>query len=78
MTSLLISFGQAHTHKINNKLFHNNVICKLSSSQLDFKGLRTKAFELFGQRWSFSYPVEKASDPEFMRHFPEGIVELEV
>jgi hypothetical protein len=64
----LISFGSAHTHKVNGKLLHNNVLAKVRN--------RDHAFELFGNKWAFEYKEENLGQDKIKAYFPDGIIDL--
>lgn len=66
--SILISFGQAHVHKVNGKILHSNVLARVRD--------RDHAFELFGPVWSFSYTDEEMWKDKIEKYFPEGIIDL--
>lgn len=64
----LISFGQAHTHKVNGKLLHNNVLARVRD--------RAHAFELFGDKWAFEYKEENLGQDKIKAYFPNGIIDF--
>ena len=71
---IYISFGQVHTHKINNTTFDCDCLAAITCDNHE-KG-RQKAFEYFGDQFFTSYDADKIKDPEFMSWFPRGILEV--
>ena len=63
---ILITFGQAHVHCVNNHTLDFNCVAVVES--------REKAFELFGDKFATSYGIERLKDYDFMQHFPRGVI----
>lgn len=55
---------------------NQDVLCKLTSEGMSHGELRQKAFELFGQKWGTSYNVDE--EARIIKHFPRGVIELQV
>jgi hypothetical protein len=66
-----ITFGQDHTHRVNNQTFDKNCVAVIESDNA-VTG-RAKAFELFGHEWSMEYP-EKYWDDKSLEWFPRGCI----
>jgi hypothetical protein len=64
------TFGQSHIHKVNGKIFDRNCVVKL-----DCPDPRAEMHRLFGPAWSMHYSPEEIT-PEFMSHFPRGVIEI--
>lgn len=63
--SVLVSFGQTHTHSINGITIDKDCIVKVES--------RKRALELFGEWFCFTYT---ADCPPRMEFFPRGVIDL--
>lgn len=68
-----VTFGQDHVHRVNEKTFDCDCVAFYESE--DYSTGRDKAFELFGQKFSFHY-VEKDFDFSSMRFYPRGFIEV--
>ena len=68
-----ITFGQAHIHKINNKIFDKDCIAVIECNTPE-EG-RKKAFEIFGTKFCFEYP-ESYFDHSKMNFFPRGYIKV--
>lgn len=69
MKTAYFSFGQTHTHRINNVTLDKDILVKITA-----KDPRARMFELFGPKWAFEY---NEITPDMERHFPRGVVEIE-
>ena len=65
-----VTFGQAHTHRVNGKTFDCNSVAVIESDTWE-EG-RAKAFELFGRQFCFEYFNEKPD----MSFFPRGLIKV--
>jgi hypothetical protein len=63
-----VTFGAAHTHKINGVLLDKNCVAVV-------QGDRDRVFELFGTRFCFEYPEDFWDDSK-LHYFPRGYVEV--
>lgn len=73
MPKTFITFGQSHTHRVNNKTFDCDCVAAIESND-EYQG-RAIAFELFGPKWHNSY---FGSFPEDKLHFfPRGIIDVD-
>lgn len=68
-----VTFGQIHTHSINGKTFDKDCVAVIESK--NEKTGREKAFELFGQKFSFEYS-EKEFNMDNMYYYPRGLIEV--
>ena len=71
---IYVTFGQAHTHRINNKTFDCDCVAVLEDES-PTKG-REKVFETFGTKFCFEYP-EQFFDHSTMKHFPRGFINVD-
>lgn len=62
-----VTFGQQHTHRVNNTTFDCDCVARV-------KGDRDRVFELFGPKFCFAYDNEKEVNLEY---FPRGIINVE-
>jgi len=69
-----VTFGQSHTHKINNKIFDKDCVAVIESNSP--KEGRKKAFEIFGPKFCFEYPEDHWDDAN-LKYFPRGYLEVE-
>jgi len=75
MSKIYITFGQGHTHRVNNKTFDCDCVAVINA--IDEEAGRTRAHELFGPQWSTSYTEEMFIKGDFMKYFPRGEMEVE-
>lgn len=68
-----ITFGQAHIHRVNNKIFDKDCVAVIEAESES--AARKIAFEHFGPVWSFSYPEDRWGKDE-MKYFPRGLIEV--
>ena len=68
-----VTFGQVHVHEIGEKRLDRNCVAVFDAPSPE-QG-RRRAFELFGDKFSFEYS-EQEFDKDMMLHFPRGFVEL--
>jgi len=66
--NLLISFGQGHSHTINEQYFDKDCIAVVPCT--NYKEGRSIAFKLFGEYFATSYTEEQW--PEIAKYFPRG------
>jgi len=66
MKTSWFTFGQAHRHNINGQIFDKDTVVEITSFEP-----RNVMFETFGNKWSMEY-----SAPPDMKHFPKGIIKL--
>lgn len=64
--SCYITFGQAHTHRVNGVTLDCDSVAKVRD--------RDQAFELFGPKFGTSYTEEEIM--KVMHYFPRGIIDL--
>lgn len=69
MTKIYITFGQVHTHRVNNQTFDCDCVAVIHCN--DHGHGREIAFEHFGPKFAFSY-----DDPPNMYYFPRGIMNV--
>lgn len=69
-TKTYVTFGQAHYHVIDGKVFDKDCVAVLSY------GGRERAFELFGRKFCFEYE-EQYWDGSDMKYFPRGYIEVD-
>lgn len=71
MKKFYFTFGQVHTHRVNNITWDRDSICEIEA---DDEG---KAREImvahFGQKWAFCYPDINAV---IIEYFPRGVIPL--
>ena len=73
MDKFYITFGQAHTHRVNGKTFDKNCLCEIEAES--HEQARERAFEVFDGVFCTSYGEDKLD--EFLPYFPRGIIKLE-
>ena len=71
MKELFISFGQQHTHRVNNVTFDKDSIARIKCK--DYADGRKIAFELFGDKFAFDYSKEEIE--KSLHFFPRGIID---
>lgn len=64
--STIITFGQSHIHKVGKHVLDKDSLARVAD--------RNHAFELFGDKWAFSYTEVEASQK--LHYFPRGIIDL--
>lgn len=69
-----ITFGQGHAHRHGNVTLDCNIVAVIERPTE--KEARDRAFELWGDKWAFSYP-EHRFGPEQQKFFPRGTIEVE-
>lgn len=70
---LYVSMGQVHRHEINGKVIDKDSIAVINCT--DYADGRRIAFELFGDKFCFTYSEEQLSE-KCMCHFPRGKIEV--
>jgi hypothetical protein len=68
-----VTFGQNHVHSVDGKTLDRNCVAVLKARTWE-EG-RRKAFEYFGDKFSFSYHGDEWIDDN-MKYFPRGYIEL--
>lgn len=66
---LYITFGQSHTHRVNNVTFDKDLVAIIKCD--NYHHGREIARELFNNVYATSY-TEDQVDEKFMSHFPRG------
>jgi len=71
---ILISFGQDHVHYINDKTFDHNCLAIIEGE--NWNDCRDKAHRYFNGKFCTDYPIEKLNDPNFMKWYYRGGIEV--
>jgi len=72
-----VTFGQVHRHEIGDKIIDRNCLVLLRFDHNDQNKAREKCFELFGDKFCFTYFDPKREKVEqLLRYFPRGVIEL--
>lgn len=74
MKTTYITFGQAHTHRVNGKTFDCDCVATIRAETAEAG--RKEAFELFGRKFCFEY-FDDAFDHTTMHYFPRGLIAVE-
>jgi hypothetical protein len=68
-----VTFGQTHTHSVNNKTFDRNYVAVIKADSA-LQG-REKAFEYFGDKFFTTYTDENWNEDK-LSFFPRGYIEI--
>jgi hypothetical protein len=68
-----VTFGQAHTHLIGDKIFDRNSVAVIDSKDA-MTGCQ-RAFELFGNKFCTTY-TENDFNIDDMKYFPRGFIDV--
>jgi len=71
MGKTYVTFGQGHTHRVNNKTFDCDCVAVIEASS-SIEG-REKAFEYFNGKFCFEY-FDDAFDFDMLKYFPRGLI----
>lgn len=69
-----VTFGQIHVHSVNGKTFDKDCVAVIEAK--DAEAGRAKAFEIFGEKFCFTYPEDKFIKDKMMEWFPRGLIEV--
>lgn len=78
MASILVTFGQAHAHRVNGKTFDKDSVARIKCES-HVQG-RKRAFELFDGKFFTTYNETgegALSADDITRYFPRGIIDVE-
>jgi hypothetical protein len=64
-TFVYVTFGQAHTHRLNNATFDCDCVARV-------RGDRTTVVKLFGRKWAFLYHTLNEVG---LQYYSRGIIE---
>jgi len=73
MHKTYVTFGQDHTHRVNNETIDKDCVAVIKSEG-PYEG-REIAFELFGPKFCFEYP-ERYWKEDRMKYFPRGYIKV--
>ena len=73
MHKTYITFGQVHTHRVNNKTFDKDCVAVIHC--IDAQAGRNLAFEYFGDKFFTTY-YDKQFDKRGMMYYPRGYIEV--
>lgn len=73
-SNFIITFGQEHLHRVNGKVIDKD--CVVSITAINMLEARTKAFELFGDKWCFCYEEGDFIYKGSIKYFPRGVIKL--
>jgi len=68
-----ITLGQGHIHRVNGKIYDKDCLVVVYAE--DEGSARQRVFEVFGDKWAFSY-AEHQVDSRMRGFFPRGEIEL--
>ncbi len=74
MKTFYLTFGQTHTHRVTNHTLDKDCVVKFQAATYD--DARRVCFERFGPKWCFLYEEGKDWNPDHLKYFPRGIIEL--
>ena len=69
-----ITFGQAHTHRVNGKTFDCDCVAVIEAPTAAHG--RQLAHDNFGIKFCFSYPEDQWSEEDQLHYFPRGYLEV--
>lgn len=69
---IYITFGQCHAHRVSNHTLDKDTIAEIECT--DHADGRTKAFELFGNKFGSSYSEDQLDDT--LKYFPRGVIKI--
>lgn len=73
MAKTYVTFGQLHTHRVNNKTLDCECVAVINCESSE-EG-RELAFEYFDGKFCFEYP-EEHFDMDSLRYYPRGLIEV--
>lgn len=73
MARFIITFGQVHSHRVNNRTFDRDCVAVINSDSEE--EARKIAFSLFGDKWHESIPEAQYDEEGLGVYFPRGKVE---
>lgn len=74
MTKFIITFGQAHVHHINDKIFDHNCVAGITANS--HGEAREIAFAAFGPKFCTSHSLESYLEENMAKYYPRGIIDL--
>lgn len=75
MNNYYVTFGQEHTHRINNKTYDcDSVLLVQAENEIS---ARIELNKMFSGKWSSIYTEEFYWKKEMNNYFPRGILNLE-
>jgi len=75
MQKYIITFGQAHTHRVGNITIDCDCVVELSAETEE--RARDRARKLFGLAFCTSYTKERFLAIWDLKHYPRGIINLD-
>jgi hypothetical protein len=72
---MYVTFGQAHAHRVNGKTFDKDCVGVIEC--VDYEDGRRQAFELFGDKFCFTYPEDNFIWEEHAEFYPRGLLHVE-
>ena len=74
MKNYYITFGQAHAHCIAGVTYDRNCVAMIQAP--DESQAREKAFEIFGNKWSFIHLEGSSELFDLETYYPKGIIKV--
>lgn len=74
MPKTYVTFGQIHAHSVNGKTVDKDTVARIECTGP--QAGRSKAFELFGDKFCFAYYESHWDEAEQLPYFPKGYVDL--
>ena len=74
MDSFIITFGQNHVHRVDNKTFDCDCVCQIDA--IDHTQARAIAFRVFDGKFCFTYEKEMWLENGHPEYYPRGIIKL--
>jgi len=66
----IITFGQGHTHRVNNTTFDGNSVGVIFAE--DYAEAREIAFELFGDKFCTVYDEKLFDEDDMLKYYSRG------
>ena len=73
MSKVYVTFGQVHSHVINNTTFDKDCVAVIECQNYDDG--RSKAFEYFGKQFFTTYSESEFTN-DMLRYFPRGFIKV--
>ena len=73
MNRFIITFGQTHTHRVNNYTFDKDSVAIIKAET--HKKAHDLAMEIFNKEFHNCYPEEAFDNGDNIKYFPRGKIE---
>lgn len=73
MKRFIVTFGQQHTHRVNNVTFDKDCVAVIIAD--NHEQAREMMFELFGGKFGTSYDEDTFDEQNLIKYFPRGKME---